>query len=206
MTTLTLTPTGQQLTVPTSWADVTLEQFLLLDGCADLEDKRTVPELLLGLEAGGLNQLAAQDAIYIANLVAFTLDKSDVYALLPPPGLPEPGTLPYGCLALVQMALAAEPDRPDLYHAPFVLSVYRTQMLWGKVEEGRRAACEAAVRASPVTEVLAEALAFCGRSRKLLSATSPMKQTTASRPMKKSRQILTRLFRKDSAPPSPSTP
>lgn len=180
-TTLTLTPTGQVLTVPTSWADVTLAQFLLLDGGAEEGDKRTVPELLLGLEAGALNQLATDDVLYIHNLVAFSLDKSDVYALLPPPGLPDVGSLPWGCMVLVQQRLASDEGAV----LPYVLAVYRCQLAHGntnRVEE-----VEAALLAAPVTEVYAEAQAFTQACRRSLSATPRTPSSTTASPATKSR-------------------
>ena len=104
-TTLHLTtPDGavaQMLSVPTQWADVTLAQFVALLA-PEPDDERSKAEVLLGLEGGGLNQLAADDVVYLANLLQFSKDVSPVLELLPTPGLPDVGALPYAALLLVQ--------------------------------------------------------------------------------------------------------
>lgn len=63
-----ITPDGtvaQVLTVPTQWADVSLHTFVQLHA-PEPDEHRTAAELLLGLETGGLNQLAADDVPYLA--------------------------------------------------------------------------------------------------------------------------------------------
>jgi len=187
---------GQVLPVPTKWADVTLGQYVSLVA-PEPGEPRTVAELLLGLEADGLDALAADDVPYIANLIAFAGDSSPLLELLPPPGLPDVGTLPWGCLVLVQQHFAAHPDRPDLFHLPYVLSVYRTQLAWGKVVEAKRAACEAALLASPVTECYAEGSFFLTACRKWSADTPPTKPTKMSPAMRNSKPTPTRRWLRD---------
>jgi hypothetical protein len=178
-TTLTLHPTGQVLTVPTQWADVTLAQFVaLLAPAAD--DTRRQAEVLLSLEAGGLDQLAADDVAYLANLLAFSTDPGDVLALLPTPGLPSVGSQPYGVLLLAQQRMEAEPERPWLAYAAHLLALYRVQQMWGKCELKRVEACEAALLASPVTEVYADAAFFLSSYRAWLNDSSQTKPTTTN--------------------------
>lgn len=188
-TTLTLQPTGQVLTVPTSWADVTLQQFVALHA-PEPGDERTAAEVLLNLPSGGLDQLAAQDVPYLANLLAFATDSSPVLELLPSVEVADPGALPWGCLLLVQQHFQAHPDRPDLFHLPRVLAIYRAQLTWGNTN--KVAAIEQALLASPVTEVYAEGAAFFGRCRQLSNGTSPTRQTTTSPPTKNSTPTPTR--------------
>lgn len=173
---LTLTPTNQRLLVPTSWADVPFGAFC--DLLAPVEgEPRTAAEILLGLDAGALNQLAADDVGYIANLLAFAADPGPVLELLPPPSLPDVGSLPWGCLSLVQSRLASEPERPPLVHLPYVLAVYRAQLTYGSTD--RAEALEAELRLAPCTEVYPEAQAFYSACRRSLSGTP---QTRATKP------------------------
>ena len=182
-TTLTLiTPDGQPaqvLTVPTSWADVSLAQFVALHAPTP-GDERTAAELLLGLPAGGLGQLAADDVPYLANMLAFAQDASPVLALLPTPGLPDVGSLPYGTLLLAQAVFEAEPDRPALAYGPNLLALYRSQMVLGKYNGDHVAACLAALLAAPVTESYADLSHFLQACRNWQPGTRQTTPTTAS--------------------------
>jgi hypothetical protein len=182
-TTLPLTlpdgATALTLTVPTQWADVTLAQFVALYA-PEAGDTRLRAEVLCGLEAGGLNQLAADDVQYLANLLEFATDPSPVLALLPTPGLPSVGSLPYGILLEAQQHMAADVERPWLAHGPYLLALYRVQLLWGKYSAEKVAACQAALLASPVTESYADAAFFLSSYKSWLSGTSPTKPTTMS--------------------------
>jgi hypothetical protein len=183
-TTLTLQPTGQVLTVPTKWADVTLAQFIALYAPA-VDDTRRIAEVLCNLPAGGLDELAADDVKYLATLLAFATDPADVLALLPTPGLPDIGSLPYGILVEAQRAVEAQEGRPWLATAAYLLALYRMQLLWGKYDGKRVAACEAALLASPVTEVYADASFFLSSYKQYWSAT-PQTPTTKPSPMTRS--------------------
>lgn len=170
---------GQALTVPTSWADVTLAQYVALLAPAE-GDQRTAAELLLGLDAGGLNELAADDIPYLANLLEFASDPSPVLELLPSPGLPEVGTLPYGTLLMAQQHIQADPERPLLAYGSYLLALYRVQLTYGKYDEAKVAACLAALLASPVTECAGDMGHFIGGYRNWLNGTPRTKPTTSN--------------------------
>lgn len=184
-TTLTLQPTGQQLTVPTKWADVSLQQFI--DLFAPMPgDKRVKAELLCGLPAGGLDQLAINDVRFILPLIEFVEDPADVLVLLPTPGLPDVGSLPWGCLTLVQQRFAQHSNRDQLVHLSYLLAVYRSQLTWG--DTSRVDAIEAALLASPVTEVYADGAAFLAAWKNWSLATPQTPPTTPSPATKNSRR------------------
>ena len=203
--TLTLQPTGQVLTVPTSWYDVTLATFVALFA-PEPDDERRPAELLLGLAAGALDPLAADDVAYIGNLLAFAEQPGDVYALHPTVGLPEVGSMSYGTLALAtqhiqaanatyqeQLAEAgvtdpqAEAQCPWLRYAAYLLAIYRVEMTYGKYDHKRVQAAEAALLAAPVTETLPDAQYFFLGYTKYTSATHLTPRTSPSPAMTKSK-------------------
>ena len=209
-TPLTLQPTGQVLTVPTRWADVTLAQFVDLQA-PQADDQRRPAEILLGLTAGALDQLAADDVAYFANLLAYYNEPQDVYALHPTPGLPEVGSLPYGTLAMAQQHIQGcnadyqqelaeagheqpEAQCPWLRYAAYLLALYRVQMTYGKYDGKRVADCEAALLASPVTEVLPDATFFLSSYRRYSSGTGQTTTTPSSPPTKKSKPVMSRFL------------
>lgn len=194
-TTLTLTAPGQPtqaLTVPTSWADVSLAHFVALHA-PEPGDERTAAELLTGLDAGALGQLAADDVVYLSNLLAFASDPGDVEALLPTPGLPDVGALPWGVLVLCQQQFEANAERPALACLPYVLAAYRCQLLHGNTD--RLDVVLAQVLAAPVTEVYADGAFFLAAARRSLSGTSQTKATTTSPATKKSK-LAARIWRR----------
>jgi hypothetical protein len=192
-TTFTLQPTGQVLTVPTKWADVTLAQFVDLEA-PQAEEQRRPAEILLGLEANALDQLAADDVAYIANLLAFATEPEDVYELHATPGLPEVGSLPYGTLLMAQAQFADNPDRPWLASAAHLLALYRVQLTYGKYDSGKVAACEAALLASPCTEVYPDAAFFLSSYRRYSNGTGPTKTTTSSPTTTKSKRGMSKFL------------
>jgi len=180
------TPDGQAaqvLTVPTSWADVSLGQYVALLAPSEGEP-RTALDVLLGLEAGSLNQLAADDVPYLANLLEFANDHSPVLELLPTPGLPDVGTLPWGCLVLCQEHFRENEERPALASLPYVLAVYQCQLRYGNTN--RLDQVLTTVLAEPVTAVYADAAFFSAAARRSLSGTPRTKATTVSPPTKNS--------------------
>jgi hypothetical protein len=171
--------TALTLTVPTQWADVSLGQFVaLLAPAAD--DTRRQAEVLCSLEAGALDQLAADDVQYVANLLAFAADASPVLELLPTPGLPSVGSLPYGILLEAQQHMATHEGRAWLACGPYLLALYRVQLLYGKYSAEKVAACEAALLAAPVTESYADAAFFLSSYKAWQSGSGPTKPTTTS--------------------------
>jgi hypothetical protein len=185
--TITLQPTGQALTVPTKWADVTLAQFLALYA-AESTDSRRPAEVLCGLEAGGLDDLAADDVKYLSNLLTYAQDPTDVLALLPTPGLPDIGSLPFGTMLLAQQYVQTNSERPALTHAPFLCALYRIQLAYGKYDAGKVEACLEALLASAVTEVYADCSFFLTSYQRWSSATPPTPTTTPSLVTRKSRR------------------
>jgi hypothetical protein len=149
---------AQVLTLPRKWVDVSLEQFVALYAAPDATHRAA--EVLCGLEAGSLDNLAADDVKYLASLLAFATDPSPVLELLLTPNLPDIGNLPYGTLLLAQQHLEANPERPWLFYGPYLLALYRVQLAFGKYDAGKVAACEAALLAAPVTESYADAIFF----------------------------------------------
>jgi hypothetical protein len=188
-TTITLaTPDGAQvkvLTVRTQWADVSLAEFVALY-TGGPEAPHRAAEVLCGLEPGGLDDLAADDVKYIAPLLAYAADPSPVLELLPTPGLPDIGSLPYGTLLLAQQHLESAPDKPWIFYGPYLLALYRVQMTFGKYDAGKVAACEAALLAAPVTESYADASFFLSSYKAWLSDTPPTKPTTTTTKTKNS--------------------
>jgi hypothetical protein len=201
-TTLTLTAPGQPaqaLAVPTSWADVSLAHFVALHA-PEPGEQRTATELLTGLDAGALGQLAADDVVYLSNLLAFASDPGDVEALLPAPGLPDVGTLPWGVLVLCQQQFEANAERPALASLPYVLAAYRCQLLHGNTDRLEQVLAQ--VLAAPVTEAYADGAFFLAAAHRSLSGTSQTKATTTSQPTKKSKPVA-RIWQRVSAWPWP---
>lgn len=191
---ITLTAHGQPaqvLTVPTSWADVTLATFVTLHA-PEPGEQCTAAELLLGLPAGGLGQLAADDVPYLANLLEFANDPSPVLELLPTPGLPDVGTLPYGTLVMAQQHLLANAERPMLASAPYLLALYRVQLAYGKYDEAKVAACLAALLAAPVTECYGDLSHFLQACRTWQPGTRQARPTTLTPMTKNSTPTRTR--------------
>jgi hypothetical protein len=184
-TTITLQPTGQLLTVPTKWADVSLAQFVAIIA-PEPGDTRTEAEVLCGLEAGSFDQLLVEQAQIIAPLLAFAADASDVLERLPTPGLPDVGSLPYGTLRVAQDYIEAHEGRPWLAYGARLLALYRMTMLWGSAGGAKVAACEAALLASPVTEVYPDAAFFLSQYKAYTSGTPPTPKTKTSPATKKS--------------------
>lgn len=178
---------AQELLVPTKWADVSLAQFLALYA-PEPADTRRPAEILCGLDAGGLDDLAADDVSYLSNLLAFSLDAADVLALLPTPGLPDIGSLSYGTVLLAQQYVQANSERPALTHAPYLCALYRMQLAYGKYLPAKVEACFEALLASPVTEVYADCSFFLISYQRWLNATPPTPTTSPSLVTRKSRR------------------
>ncbi|MGI4736104.1 MAG: hypothetical protein ACRYG7_13085 [Janthinobacterium lividum] len=177
--------TALALSVPTQWVDVTLAQFVAIHAPEPTETRRKA-EVLCNLPAGYLDDLAANDVAYLANLLAFSADPADVLALLPTPGLPDIGTLPYGVLLLAQQHVEAQGEREWLSAAPYLLALYRVQLVYGKYDQAKAEACEAALLAAPVTESYADCAFFLTSYRNYWSDTHQTKATpTAQNPKKR---------------------
>ncbi len=175
---------GQELNVPTRWADVTLAQFVAIHA-PEPGDTRRPAEVLCNLPAGGLDALAADDVQYLANLLAFSLDTADVLALEPTPGLPSMGSMPYGLVLEAQDYIRANPERAWMAYAPYLLAICRVHLTYGEYNRNKVAACLEALLAAPVTENYAEAAFFLESLKNYLLGTPPTKTTKSSRKMRR---------------------
>lgn len=177
------------VTCPTSWGEVSLATAVAL--LTNAQDERSAAELLCGLPAGALDQLALQDVAYLANALAFASDYAPLLELVPTPDLPDIGSQPYGTLLLAQQYMAEQPDLPALAYGPRLLALYRMQLLWGKYDEAKVAACEASLLAAPVTETYADCGFFLSSYRAWQSGTLPTPTTRTSRTMTKPKPTAT---------------
>jgi hypothetical protein len=182
-TTLPLS-SGQELVVPTRWADVTLAQFVARHA-PEPDDTRRPAEVWCNLPAGALDDLAAGDVQYLANLLTFTLDTADVLELQAPAGLLSISSLPYGLVLEAQDHIRANPDRPWLAYAPYLLALCRVHMTYGNYSKGKVAECLEALLAAPVTENYAEAAFFLNSFKNYLLGTPPTQTTKSSRKMRR---------------------
>jgi hypothetical protein len=201
--TFTLTPSDGSdaltLTVPTSWGDVTLATYLRL---------LTEPDalaVLLGLDSDTVGRIAADDAVYLVNALAFTADHGALAELEAEPGLLDVGTGPYSLLMLATQHIESLPDNtPGLVAAPYLFALYRCQQLYGKVDEAKVEAMRLAVLQEPVQRVYANCHFFIKGWRRSTSGTSP-KKMNGSNPKKRNWKQALRSLVSGSAPSSRST-
>ncbi|WP_324671051.1 hypothetical protein [Hymenobacter sp. GOD-10R] len=112
-----------ELTVPTSWRDVTTAQYLRLMAGTDT----TTPVLcvLTDLTEADLGKLAATDAVYLNNCLAFAEDQTELHALTATPGLPDVGAASYGKLLLSQQYIESiQDDAHGFAAAAYMLALY----------------------------------------------------------------------------------
>ncbi len=176
MTNLTLTAVsgGESFTlsVPTSWLDVTLEQFIAWQ-CSD------APAVcaLSGISPEQLERLAWQDAAYLTNLLAFAAELPD-----PPadPGLKDPGAATYGQMLLGTQYVEANPDKPDVWYAPYLYALYRTREVYGRYDEAKIAQMQAAILQEPVGKCFGDVCFFYSGWLLSMRDTSPTPKTMPS--------------------------
>lgn len=140
------------LSVPTTWDDVSLQQYI--DWQCSAEAAIIV---LSGITPAQLDRLAWRDASYLLNLLAFAAELPD------PPlseGLPDVGACSYGTLLLVNAYLEANPGKPDVWYAPYFYALYRHQQVYGKYDEGKLEQMRLAILEEPVGKCLNDVL-FC---------------------------------------------
>ncbi|WP_400190693.1 hypothetical protein [Hymenobacter sp. B81] len=142
--------TQHTLQVPVSWHDVTLQEFIDWQ-CSD------EPAIccLAGISRAVLEQLAWQDAGYLLNLLSFAAELPNPP---PAPDLVDPGEASYGQMLLVQQYLAEHPEKPDVWYAPRLYAIYRSQQVYRRYDQAKIDAMDAAIRAAPVGEVLGSVL------------------------------------------------
>jgi hypothetical protein len=149
---LTLTPSdGSEpliLSVPTSWHDVTLQQYIDWQ-CS------TEPAIccLAGITKAQLEQLPWEEAGYLLNLLAFAAELPDAPVS---PDLVAVGDATYGQMIAVQQYLEANPDQPEIWYAPFLYALYRSRQLYGSYDPARIEAMRAAILQEPVGQVFGD--------------------------------------------------
>ena len=158
--TLTLATTDgqptQQLTLPTSWAEVTLGQYL----AAHTAGSAHAPALRLsGLADTVLDSLPVEQAADLAHHLGFASDEAALEALLPTPGLLEIGQSASALYYLAAERLATLPGAHPLAHGASLYAVYRAPS-GTRVTPAEAEAAHAAVLAQPVTQVYADCLYF----------------------------------------------
>jgi hypothetical protein len=185
--TFTLTDGTTPLTIvlPTSWADVTLETFLRLNGA----DELGMLAIFTGLDRDTMGRLAADDALYLANALAFAADITPILEQPADADLAEVGASPYGVLLLATAYVESLPEgTPGMAASPYLYALYRCQQLYGKVDDAKVEAMRLAVLAEPVAKVYANCAFFLNSYKRATSAT-PRAQTKGKSPdQKKKRQ------------------
>jgi hypothetical protein len=171
--------TGQPhpLRVPTSWADLTLSDYIRW-----LRHPQE-PSICVfcGLSEATLHQLAAADAAYLLHCLAFLEDESPLTGALPPPELADIGQASYGQLLLVQQFLDENPDQPFLFYAPYVYAVYESERRYGKDNSSAKLQqLYQDTLTAPLPEVYAPVVFTMGAWRHFTSATPPPPKTTPS--------------------------
>ena len=163
---LTLTSqTGEAhtLSVPTSWADVSLGQFIDWQ-CSD----QPALVCLAGITSEQLERLDWGDAGYLLNLLAFATELPDPPAA---PDLKDVGEASYGQMVVATQYLAAHSDKPLVYCAPYLYALYRSRDVYGRYDEAKVEQMRLAILAEPVDQVLGSVLFFLGRAWLSLTST-----------------------------------
>lgn len=172
-------------TLPTGWHEVTMATYLrtLTPHPTD-----TLLSVLSGLSPAVIDQLQADDVTMLCTTLAFALDHTGLLELElePSPGLPDVGAQPYGLLALATAHInGLDEGVPALAAGPYLCALYRTHQVFGKTPDEKVASAEAAILASPVTEVYADCAAFL---RGWSSSTHATKRTPTTTSPSKTRK------------------
>lgn len=175
-----VTPDGHSacdLTVPTSWADVSVAQYLRLLTEPDL------PRIciLTDLEEDLLNRLAAQDATYLQVVcLDFLHHEEELAELKPTEGLADIGSSSYGQLLLVQQFMQANPDQIMMVYAPWILAVYESErQLKTFNSNARMQQLYEDTLAAPLPKVYADLVAFLQAWSNFMNATTKPMMTTS---------------------------
>ncbi|KUG06893.1 hypothetical protein [Solirubrum puertoriconensis] len=207
MLTVTLTTaTGQplrQVPVPTSWADVTLAQYLRL-----VTEPDTPPmSILTGLSMEEIDSLAVQDGLRLSTVLGSLGSDTQLLNRQESEGLPDVGSSSYGLHILAMQHLQALDGKAEILAAPYLYALYRSHQLYGKHDAQKLEQMRQAVLGSPVTEVWPDVVFIYGGWLLLTSATPPApvtttpKTTTGSKPAGKIWQrVSARFFRSTPSP------
>ncbi|WP_400190692.1 hypothetical protein [Hymenobacter sp. B81] len=174
---ITTTPDGAEcfnLQVPTSWADVTLAQYLRL-----LTEPDAHPLCILTiLTPAQLDRLHYTHVAILAHRLEFLADTAALSERASAPDLPDVGDSTYGQMVLATQYLEQHADQPLLACAPYLYALYRHQQLLGRYDEVRLAEMEAAVLAAPVPDVYADLVFILAAWQRSTSATLPTSRMT----------------------------
>jgi hypothetical protein len=159
------------LQVPTSWYDVTLQQYIDYQCSAE-----SAVCCLAGISQQLLDRLVWTDAQYLINLLAFAAHLPD-----PPVSddMVDPGAATYGQLVLANQYLEENPGMPQVWYAPYIYALYRCREVWGRNDEGKEEAMREAILQEPVGKCLSDVLFMYAA---YLSSTSEMPQTLKTMP------------------------
>lgn len=178
---LTLTSGAETIVlhVPTTWDDVTLQQYIDWQ-CSE---QPTVC-CLAGITPPQLAALAWQDAEYLLHLLAFAAE-------VPTPplseGLTDPGAATYGQLVLANQHFEQNPGKPAIWYAPYLYALYRCREVYGRNDQGKEAAMREAILQAPVGRCLSEVLFMWAAWQISLSATLPTPPTSLIPPTTKTK-------------------
>lgn len=160
------------LTLPTGWHEVTMATYLRT---ITPHPTDSLLSILSGLAPDVINQLQADDVTMLCHTIAFALDHTELLELEPSPGLPDVGAQPYGLLAVATAHVnGLDEGVPAIAAGPYLCALYRTHAMFGQMPDKRVTSVEAAILASPVTEVYADSAAFL---RGWSNSTSATKRT-----------------------------
>jgi hypothetical protein len=152
----------QQIALPTTWADLTVAQYLALATPGAISLATVLPDLAPEVVA----QLSDADQQLLADRVLAELDEQVLADLLPTHGLLEIGRSAYGLYDQAQQYLATIPNAHPLAHGAYLYALYRAPT-GSRADEQQLAAAHAAVLARPVTTVYADCLYFLASYRRV---------------------------------------
>jgi hypothetical protein len=145
----------QTLHLPTTWAALTVAQYLALVTPGAMPLAAVLPDLA----PDALAQLDAAEQEALTTHLLATLDEQVLAALLPTPGLLEAGLSAYGLYQQAQKYLATIPDAHPLAHGAYLYALYwEPSGFTASVAQVEVAHANVLVR--PVTEVYADCCYF----------------------------------------------
>ncbi|TGD82860.1 hypothetical protein [Hymenobacter wooponensis] len=163
------------LQVPTSWDDVTLQQYIDYQ-CSE---EPAVCQLA-GITQAQLDRLVYTDAGYLINLLAFAAELPD------PPlseGMRDPGAATYGQMVLANQYIEEHPDQPHIFYAPYLYALYRTREVYGRNDQGKEEQMRQAILQQPVGQCLSDVLFIYAGWLTSMSATPQVPKTLPSQTM-----------------------